>query len=77
MTRPYEDDGIEYVVVVNDEAQYSIWPTFKPVPQGWREEGKRGSKPDCLTHIDEVWTDMRPASLQRQMAESQREGQEQ
>ncbi|MFI5906736.1 MbtH family protein [Dactylosporangium sp. NPDC051541] len=53
----------EYVVVLNDEEQYSIWPADDEVPAGWRAEGKRGPKQECLDHIDAVWTDMRPASL--------------
>lgn len=67
MSEKYEDDGIEYTVVINHEEQYSIWPVTKTVPAGWREVGKKGSKSECLTYIDEVWTDMRPASLRRQM----------
>jgi MbtH protein len=56
-----------YVVVVNDEEQYSIWAAARPVPAGWRHEGTAGSKEDCLTRISEVWVDMRPLSLRRQM----------
>ena len=63
-----EDDAIVYAVVINYEEQYSIWPSQKALPRGWRAVGKQGSKADCLKYIDEVWTDMRPASL-RQMAE--------
>ncbi len=57
------DDDLEYAVVVNDEEQYSIWPTDRPVPDGWREEGARGGKASCLEHIGAVWTDMRPRSV--------------
>lgn len=64
---PANDDDIEYTVVVNDEEQYSIWPTFRAVPAGWREVGVRGPKAACLAHIETVWTDMRPASLRRHM----------
>ncbi|WDD94226.1 MbtH family NRPS accessory protein [Burkholderia sp. FERM BP-3421] len=60
-------DDVVYTVVINDEAQYSIWPTFRDVPAGWREVGVRGPKADCLAHIDAVWTDMRPASLRRHL----------
>jgi MbtH protein len=67
MAEKYEDDGIEYDVVINHEEQYSIWPTYKSVPDGWKTVGKRGNKPDCLAYIDEVWTDMRPLSLRKQM----------
>ncbi|KAA2245924.1 MbtH family NRPS accessory protein, partial [Solihabitans fulvus] len=45
-----------------------IWPGDKDIPAGWRAEGTRGAKADCLAHIDEVWTDMRPLSLRRKMA---------
>ncbi|MGW4502372.1 MbtH family protein [Micromonospora sp. NPDC004336] len=53
----------QYVVVRNAEEQYSIWPGDRPVPQGWRTMEVRGSREECLTHIENVWTDMRPASL--------------
>ncbi|MDP9861278.1 MULTISPECIES: MbtH family protein [Streptosporangium] len=49
-------------VVVNHEEQYSIWPTGRELPDGWREEGAAGSRDECLAHIDQVWTDMRPRS---------------
>lgn len=58
-----------YRVVVNDEEQYSILRSYVPNPDGWRDEGFRGTKEECLSHIDEVWTDMRPLSLRRQMGE--------
>jgi MbtH protein len=62
-----EDDDTIYRVVVNHEEQYSIWPDYKEVPNGWREAGKSGKKPECLAYINEVWTDMRPLSLRKQM----------
>ncbi len=52
-----------YHVVVNDEGQYSIWPAHLSVPAGWLEVGKTGTQEECLDHIGEVWTDMRPLSL--------------
>lgn len=62
------EDTTEYTVVVNHEEQYSIWPTFKAVPNGWREVGKKGLKPECLAYIKEVWTDMTPLSLRKSLA---------
>jgi MbtH protein len=52
-----------YGVVVNKEGQYSIWPDGREPPRGWRQTGRKGPKSDCLSYIDEVWLDMRPASL--------------
>jgi MbtH protein len=56
-----------YVVVLNDEEQYSIWPMGKPLPAGWRAEGMSGTEEECSAHIDTVWTDMRPLSLRQAM----------
>lgn len=63
-----DDENQQFLVVVNDEGQHSIWPDFKPLPAGWRATGFTGLKPDCLAHIATVWTDLRPLSLQRRMA---------
>lgn len=59
-----------YLVVVNHEEQYSIWPKWKnELPLGWKATGKEGSKEECLAYVEEVWTDMRPLSLRKVMAE--------
>lgn len=67
-----EEDTTIYHVVVNREEQYSIWPDYKEVPNGWRTVGKTGPKQECLDYIKEVWTDMRPLSLRRHMEEAAR-----
>lgn len=64
-----EEDTTTYLVVVNHEEQYSIWPDYKEIPKGWRPVGNKGPKHECLDYIDKVWTDMRPLSLRKQMAE--------
>jgi MbtH protein len=62
------EEGSEiFVVVVNDEEQYSLWPEYKVVPAGWRQVGEAGSKEVCLEYIKTFWTDMRPLSLRRKM----------
>ena len=62
MTQP-AGSPLTYLVVINDEQQYSIWAADSPLPDGWYEEGFSGQKDDCLEHIEQVWTDMRPLSL--------------
>ena len=62
-----EEDTRTYTVVVNHEEQYSIWFAGRDIPLGWREVGKTGTKAECLAYIEEVWTDMRPLSLRKQM----------
>ncbi|WP_437896088.1 MbtH family protein [Sorangium sp. So ce124] len=61
------DDRI-YKVVMNDEEQYSVWASDRENALGWRDAGKTGTLDECLAYIKEVWTDMRPLSLRRQMA---------
>lgn len=55
------------LVVVNHEEQYSIWQADAELPAGWRDAGFRGTREECLAHVDEVWTDMRPLSLRLAM----------
>jgi len=63
-----ETGGERFVVVLNDEEQYSIWPDGREIPLGWRAEGTSGTKDECLAHIEKVWTDMRPKSLRERLA---------
>jgi MbtH protein len=65
-----KEDKTIYAVVVNHEEQYSIWPLDRELPLGWRDVGKQGAKAECLSYINEVWTDMRPLSLRAKMTES-------
>ena len=61
------EDTTIYKVVVNHEEQYSIWPADRENALGWNDAGKSGPKDECLGYIKEVWTDMRPLSLRKQM----------
>ena len=69
MSTQEREDSTTYKVVVNHEDQYSIWPADRENPLGWRDAGKQGSKQDCLDYIKGVWTDMRPLSLRKRMAQ--------
>lgn len=63
MTNPFEDESGIYLVLKNDEAQYSLWPAHLDVPQGWTVARPADTRQNCLAYIDETWTDMRPKSL--------------
>jgi len=67
MSANNEADDRVYQTVVNHEEQWSIWPLERDIPPGWEARGKTGSKQDCLAHIKEVWSDMRPRSLRQVM----------
>jgi len=69
LSGPDNEDTTIYKVVTNHEEQYSIWPDYKDIPNGWKYVGKTGPKAECLAYIKEVWTDMAPLSLRRKMEE--------
>ncbi len=65
-----KDEGMTFRVVVNHEDQYSVWSADRANAPGWRDAGKTGDNVDCLEYVKDVWTDMRPLSLRRKMAEA-------
>jgi MbtH protein len=67
LTNPFEDENATYHVLVNEEGQHSLWPSFKEVPKGWTIVRSSDSRAACLEFIDQHWTDMRPSSLVRRM----------
>ena len=75
MQQDEQEDKTIYKVVVNHEEQYSIWFADREPPPGWREVGIEGPKAECLAHIEEVWTDMRPLSLRKKMEQAERNAQ--
>ena len=66
-----QTDERRYRVVLNHEEQYSIWAADKPKPPGWNDVGKQGTREECLDYIEQVWTDMRPLSVRKHLAEIQ------
>ncbi|WP_031075882.1 MbtH family protein [Streptomyces sp. NRRL WC-3742] len=65
MTNPFENPDGRYLVLVNAEGQYSLWPAFAEVPAGWTVALAETDRQSCLDHIEAHWTDMRPLSLVR------------
>ncbi|ARF65769.1 MULTISPECIES: MbtH family protein [Streptomyces] len=68
MTNPFEDEDGTYLVLVNDEGQHSLWPSFAEVPAGWTVAHPEDTRQACLDYVEENWTDLRPKSLIESMA---------
>ena len=69
-SNPFDAEDAAFFALVNDEEQYSLWPVFHAVPEGWRIAfgGPDGApRQAVLDWIDETWTDMRPRTLREQM----------
>jgi MbtH protein len=63
LSNPFDDAEGVFVVLVNHEEQYSLWPRFAEVPAGWSEAFGPDDRDACLAYVQEHWTDMRPKSL--------------
>ncbi|WPF79873.1 MbtH family protein [Bacillus velezensis] len=65
MTNPFEREDGSYHVLVNAEGQYSLWPAYLDVPDGWEIRLTNETRPVCLKYIETNWRDMRPESLKQ------------
>jgi uncharacterized protein YbdZ (MbtH family) len=70
-TNPFDDDDGSFFVLVNDEEQHSLWPTFAAVPDGWRVVHGEADRAACLDYIEQNWADIRPKSLRERLAQAQ------
>jgi MbtH protein len=65
---PFDDTDATFVVLVNDEEQYSLWPEAIPVPAGWRTAHGPDTRQSCLEFVEQTWTDLRPRSARSDSA---------
>ncbi|MEU2084746.1 MbtH family protein [Streptomyces albus] len=64
---PFDDENGQFLVVVNEEDQHALWPTFADVPDGWRSVFGAAGRAECLRYVEEHWSDLRPRSLRQAM----------
>ena len=65
---PFDDTDGSFFVLVNDEEQHSLWPTFADVPAGWRVAYGEADRAACLDYVEQNWADIRPKSLREKLA---------
>lgn len=65
---PFDDQDGSFLVLVNGEEQYSLWPAFAVVPEGWTVALAETGRAACVEFINGRWTDLRPLSLRESMA---------
>jgi MbtH protein len=63
MSNPFDDKNATFLVLVNEEGQHSLWPSFIEVPAGWQVALAATDRAACSAFIEANWTDMRPRSL--------------
>ena len=57
----------DWLVLVNHEEQYSLWPAHRPVPDGWRDTGSHDAGGELGARRGR---DMTPASLRAALGEA-------
>lgn len=40
-----------YEIVVNERREYAVWPSERPLPDGWIHSGRAGSREELLAHL--------------------------
>ncbi|MCM3128975.1 MbtH family protein [Paenibacillus provencensis] len=63
MVNTVDNENGSFVVLINDEEQYSMWPEMIDVPPGWTIVYGTDNKLACQKYIEVPWTDMCPKSL--------------
>jgi MbtH protein len=69
-TNPFDDPAGRFLVLVNDEEQHSLWPSFAAVPDGWKVVFGEDTRDACLAYVESNWTDLRPRGLREQMEQA-------
>ncbi len=72
-SNPFDDENGRFYVLVNDEDQHSLWPSFAEVPDGWRVVFGEADRQAALEYVEQNWTDLRPRSLREAMANDDRD----
>jgi glycopeptidolipid biosynthesis protein len=70
-TNPFDDDNGSFYVLVNEEEQHSLWPSFADVPAGWRVVHGEADRASCIDYVENHWTDIRPKTLRDRLAKGQ------
>lgn len=65
MANLLDDVDGKFVVLINAEGQYSLWPEPIAIPEGWHLAHPVDTRGKCLSHIQAEWTDLRPLSIRQ------------
>lgn len=67
----FDDESIAFLILINDEHQYSLWPEVLPLPEGWRRTQGPMPRQQCMDWLVNNWTDLRPYSLRQPPRQNQ------
>ena len=70
----FSQHDAQYLVITNQEGQHAIWIVTGNLPEGWKATNMTGTQKSCTNYIEEVWTDMRPLSMQKKYKKKMKDG---
>jgi MbtH protein len=53
---------VVFGIVANDDGQFSVWPTHRRLPLGWRHIGPTGTRAEMHAWIREQFVETVPAT---------------
>ena len=57
---PFDNDDLNFLVLLNEKEQYSLWPEFSSVPKGWKIILGPISKKECIEYVERHWKAINP-----------------
>lgn len=57
---PFDNDAINFIVLQNQQGQYSLWPEFAEIPKGWQAIIGPTSRAKCIDYVEQHWTEINP-----------------
>ncbi|MRH90277.1 MbtH family NRPS accessory protein [Nocardia sp. SYP-A9097] len=55
MSNPFDNEDGIFRVLRNDLGEYSLWPDFSAVPEGWSVQVEGVSRADGTAYVDQHW----------------------
>ncbi|WP_028478553.1 MbtH family protein [Nocardia sp. CNY236] len=63
MDNRFDNDEVQFYVLVNAEGDHSLWPVFAAVPGGWTVAYGATDRAACLRYVQMHWRERGPHVL--------------
>lgn len=65
MANPFDDEDGTFHVLRNHRGEFSLWPTFASVPDGWDIVLDSVARPEASAFVEREWTTLTPEHADR------------
>jgi MbtH protein len=64
------NETVHYMVVINHENEYAVWPQERALPEGWRATSHYGTRAECLAYLQLLAQGVLSAKSRRRKTEA-------